>query len=517
MFAGRRSIGGRSSPASFAGSSRRRSPWSENSENFKSAQRENWTGAGRVNGKRFPWEIEEDARGGGFSDVFNAKQLVALHGAEIRFCGPWKKWLSFDGTRWARDESGDIERRAKDTIESFYAEAAKVPDKTLRKALREHALKSESAGKIASMISLAKSELPIPILPEALDQDPWLLNAQNGTVDLATGKMRPHSLKDFITRVAGCAFDPDAGCPMFERFLSEIFKGDRGLIAFIQKLAGYSLTGSTREQILVIEYGSGRNGKSTFQRILQEVLGEYAASTPSETLLARYGDDGGASNDLARLYGIRFVSAIEAEDGRRLAEARIKQVTGGDRIAARFLYGEFFEFEPQFKLWLATNHKPEIRGTDEAIWRRIRLIPFEHTIQEENVDPDLLEKLRLELPGILAWAVRGCLLWQQEGLAPPEKVRSATATYREEQDLIAAFVRDRCVTGGETLEESAGALFKSFKSWCDEQGEKSTSSAKFGRRLGEAGFKVTRKNSGNFRKGIRLLSSEPSPPASVWS
>jgi putative DNA primase/helicase len=463
------------------------------------------TGA-KVRARPADWELEEDLQKG-LSDVFNARQLADRHGVGLRYCYQWKRWLFYDGMRWTRDESGEVERRAKETIESFYQDAELLKDSAQKKRLREHALRSESAGKISSMIELARSEPGIAIAPEELDRDPWLLNVRNGTLDLRTGKLRGHNLHDSLTRIAGCDFAPEAACPTFQRFLDEIFCGNAELIRFAQKAAGYSLSGSVAEQVLFIEHGSGRNGKSTLNRILHDVMGEYAASTPSETLLARYGDDG-PSNDLARLYGIRFVSAIEAEDGRRLAEARIKQLTGGDRVAARFLYGEFFEFEPQFKIWLATNHKPTIRGTDEAIWRRIRLVPFDHTVPEDQVDPDLLEKLRQELPGILAWAVKGCLRWQQDGLSAPEKVRSATEAYREEEDLVAAFIRDRCATGP-GCEEPAGLLFKAFKGWCEEQGEKGMSATAFGRRLSERGFVVSKRAHGKrFRNGIRLMAGD---------
>jgi putative DNA primase/helicase len=419
------------------------------------------------------------------TDLGNARRFAAMHGDDVRYCLAWGKWLVWDGKRWATDETQEILRRAKATVAALYDEPASVEDPDKRKALAQHATRSESENRITAMINLARSEPGIPVTPDRLDTDPWLLNVQNGTLDLRTGELRPPQREDLITKLAPVLYDPEARRTTWEAFLKEIMAGDTELIRYLQKATGYTLTGSTREQCLFILYGTGANGKSTLLRTLGSLLGDYARQTPTETLLAKRSTS--IPNDIARLQGARFVTAIEAEGGRRLAEALVKQLTGGDKIAARFLHREFFEFEPTFKLFMAVNHKPPIQGTDHAIWRRIQLIPFDVTIPETEQDKDLQEKLREELPAILRWAVEGCLSWKREGLRPPNTVISATATYQQEMDVIATFIADRCVAGpGE--KENTGVLYEAYSIWCNETGERPLSKRDFGLRLREKGF-----------------------------
>jgi putative DNA primase/helicase len=359
-------------------------------------------------------------------------------------------------------------------------------------------------GRITSMISLARSELTIPVTPDQLDRDPWLLNVANGTLDLRTGKLREHRRTDLITKLAPVAYDPNAGCPTWMQFLEKVMGGDGELIAFLQRVVGYSLTGDTREQALFVLYGTGANGKSTFLATIGDLLGDYAKATPTDTLLVKPGSEG-PRNDVARLKGARFVSAVEAEGGKRLAEALVKQITGGDRISARFLYGEYFEFRPEFKIFLAVNHKPVIKSTDHAIWRRIKLIPFTVTIPNTAQDKTLPAKLRAEAPGILGWAVEGCLEWQRNGLGFPTAVVQATDAYRAEMDVFAAFLNESTIAraGAQT---PSSELYAAYLEWTEEAGVRfPITKQEFGVRLKERGF-IDRKGSHGTRvwRGIAL-------------
>lgn len=437
------------------------------------------------------------------SDVGNARRFVAQYGKDLRYCGEIGKWLIWDGTRWLNDERDTVTAWAKQTVRALYLEAASATDRDA-KALGEHALRSQSAGRIGSMVSLAKSEEGIPVLANELDKDAWLLNVNNGTLDLRTGQLRPHCRTDLITKLAPVPYEPTAQCPTWEKFLGRILKDNHQLIEFLQRAIGYSLTGSTREQCLFILYGGGSNGKSTFIRTIEALVGQYATPTSTETLLVKKGG-GGIPNDVANLHGARFVSAVEAEAQRTLAESLIKRLTGEDTISARYLYKEYFSFVPTFKIWLATNHKPTIRGTDRAIWRRIRLIPFEVTIPKQEQDKDLGSKLERELSGILQWAVKGCLAWQQQGLKPPSVVHEATRAYQKEMDVLSQFLNECCqLVGGAVV--SKRELYEAYVRWCQDNGEPYLSMRKMNTLLTERGLKEDRSATVRQWGGIELLS-----------
>ncbi|MDP9437962.1 MAG: phage/plasmid primase, P4 family, partial [Actinomycetota bacterium] len=421
-------------------------------------------------------------------------------------CYPWGKWLTWAGARWERDDSGRVHRLAKETVRSIYAEAAAADDEDRRKAIAQHATRSEAEGKIKAMLELAKSELPVS--PDDLDRDPFLLNVPNGTVELKTGKLRRHRREDLLTKMSGAEYHPEAEAPAWEAFLKRVLPGEE-LRRFVCRGAGYSATGDTSEQCMFINHGAGANGKSTFQEALGEVLGDYSMRAPTEMLMTKRA--GGVPNDVARLKGARFVAASETEEGRRLAESLVKDLTGQDTITARFMRAEFFDFKPTHKLWLATNHKPEIRGTDTAIWRRIRLVPWAVVVPPAERDRKLPEKLRTEAAGILAWVVRGCLEWQRGGLGEPEEVRTATAEYRAEQDVLAGFLEECCVVRSEAWVKFAD-LYEVYTSWCDEAGETMQNRRRFGTQLKERGFEPDR-GTGNvpIRTGLALRSDRKPP------
>jgi len=416
------------------------------------------------------------------TDYGNAERLVTLHGADIRYCHPWNKFLVWDSRRYRLDDTAEVIRRAKLTIRGLYGEAQGIADEHERAALAKHAVRSEATAKLEAMIRSATSEEGIPILPDELDSDPWALNVRNGTLDLRTGELRPHRREDRLTKLAPTAYDAAATCPTWERFLERIMDGNPSLISFLQRAVGYSLTGLTIERVLLLLYGRGRNGKSTFLEIIGSLLGDYGARTPVATLLLKR--DGGIPNDVARLKGARFVWTSETEQGRRLAEALVKELTGGDTMSARFMRGEWFDFKPEFQLWLATNHRPEIRGSDPAIWDRIRLVPFSVRIPDDEQDKRLGEKLRAELPGILVWAVRGCLDWQRNGLGTPQEVRDATDGYRKDMDVLGQFLGERCIRN-QLAQVTAKALYGEYKRWAEEGGEPAITQTAFGIRLGE--------------------------------
>ncbi|MGE0607124.1 MAG: phage/plasmid primase, P4 family [Pirellulales bacterium] len=435
------------------------------------------------------------------SDLGNAQRFVAQHGADLRYCYPWGKWLAWDGRRWRMDDTGEVERRAKATVRSMYAEAQALPDAE-RQALVKHALECERAARVRSMIDLARSELAV--LPAALDCDQWLLNCPNGTVDLRTGEARPHDRADLLTKLCPVAYDPDAATFVWDGlFLERVFAADWQLVGFVQRLLGYCLTGSVREQVLPILWGIGANGKSTLLGVMLDLLGgDYAMKAAPDLLMVK-GD--AHPTERADLHGKRLVVAIETDDGKRLAEALVKDLTGGDRIRARRMREDHWEFAPTHKLILATNHRPTIRGTDHAIWRRIRLVPFNVVIPDDQQDKTLPDRLRGELPGILAWCVQGCLAWQRDGLGLPDDVREATAEYRQHQDVLGAFLNECCLLG-DGLRCKASTLYAAYIDWCKATGERPAKQREFGSTMTERGFDRFA-NNGTWYRGLTVRES----------
>jgi len=437
------------------------------------------------------------------TDSGNAERFVAKFGEEIRHCYPWKKWLVWDGKRFRRDDAGRVIGLSKAVARSIREEVDLTDDEKIQERITKWARTSENLGRRNAMVTLTASELGIGIVPDELDGSQWLLNVENGTIDLRTGKTRPHRREDLITKVAPVTFDPEVQCPEWMKFLERVLP-DESVRDFVQKAVGYSLTGDVSAQILILLYGTGANGKSTFLCILLDLLGsDYAIQAAPEILLTKSRSE--HPTELADLFGVRAAVCTEIGVGRRFNEVLVKQLTGGDKIRARRLYEDFWEFRPTHKLWIAANHKPIVQGTDHAIWRRIRLVPFTVRIPEDEQDPQLLEKLRRELSGILNWAMEGRLRWQKEGLEPPEAVQAATSAYREEMDALADFLETWCVAYPKAR-VGASELYHRYTAWCEDNAEDPLDQRAFGMRMTERGFDRGKVRGKKVYKGIGLLS-----------
>ena len=379
-------------------------------------------------------------------------------------------------------------------------------DDKLADIIKSFAKRSESKYELDAMIEIAKSLDGIPITPGDCNRNPMLLNCPNGTIDLRTGVLGRHRRDDLITKMIPVPYNPTAQCPLWMNFLNQILGGDQAVIKFLQKAIGYSLTGSVQEKAMFVLYGIGDNGKTTLLETIRAMLGEYAGLAEIEVFMHR-SQDSAKERTVADLHGKRFVTASESEEGQRFNESLIKRLTGMGRLVGRRLYSNSFEFDPEFKLFLDANYKPTIRGTDNAVWNRIRLIPFTVSIPKSEQDKELGRKLREELPGILAWAVQGCLKWRQEGLGSPTAVEQAGEAYRSEMDVIQEFLDECC-------EKKPGAttpptdLYDAFSRWCKQRKEEPImASNAFGSRLEEKGYKAGRNGTGRWRAGLTLKCS----------
>ena len=446
------------------------------------------------------------------TDMANARRLVTQHGNDVRYCHPHKKWLTWAGQRCAFDEDGEIERRAKRTVRSIYAEASREVQEEVAQTIANWANLSQSAARISAMIATARSEREIVINPANLDADPMVLGATNGVVELETGYIRGPRREDYITKQAGTEFHPGIQCPNWLSFLDDITDHDPKLISYLQRVVGYCLTGLTREQVMFILYGKGANGKSVFLRTVGALLGDYCMITPPETLMTRR-NNGGPSPDLARLQGARLVIATEPNEGCVLSETTVKRITGQDKIVCRHLYGNLFEYVPQFKVMLATNHKPIIRGDDHAIWRRIHLIPFDVRFSGSRINPNLIEQLQSELRGILYCATKGALEFQKKGLAPPKRIVEATAEYRADMDVFGDWIEECCVQDPAAI-TSVSDLYGPYNEWCRASGYHPFGMKRFGMRLADRGYRRVRDSNSRGYAGlsIRAASKDDNAP-----
>lgn len=438
-----------------------------------------------------------------FDDMGNAERFIDLFGEDFRYNYTDKIFLYWDGCRWAADLTGAIERSADVAVEAMSAEAdwyESSGDEDAAKAFRKHIKASRSNKSKTNMLKEVQHNMPI--MPFQLDKHKMAFNVPNGTLSLKSGQLVPAKRDYFITKFSPVEFTDNADCPMWRRFLDDIFGGDRELIRYIQKAVGYSMTGDTSEQCVFFLYGTGRNGKSTFLDVLREIFGDYVSNIQPETIMVKNSMGNGINSDIARLKGARMVTTVEPNEGVRLNEGLIKQLTGDDAVTARKLYGNEFEFKPEFKLWMATNHKPVIRGTDDGIWRRIHMIPFTVQIPVDKVDRQLKSKLEREYPAILRWAVEGCLLWQREGLKQPRAVLDMTREYRREMDVISGFLDDRCEVG-EGFSAKSSELYAAYSAWCEENTEYKMSNTKFSVEM-EKRFKKEISRNGRFFIGLKL-------------
>lgn len=435
------------------------------------------------------------------TELGNSERFIAQHGLNVRYCPTFGRWLTWDGSRWRTDEDGAAVRLAKVTVRTIYQEAAGARTPESRKAISAWAGRSERAAQIAAMLRLAESEPGVPVAVSDLDRDPWALTVRNGVVDLRTGELGPHRRDLLATKICPVEYNPRALAPTWARFLEEVFAPHPDLPAFVQKAAGYSLTGSTREECLFLLHGGGRNGKGVLLKTLGALLSDFAVTADFSTFTAR-GDDRGPRDDVAAMRGARMVIAQEAREGAAFAESLIKWLTGGDRVRARRLFENSFEFDPSFKLWLASNHKPKIKGSDPAIWSRLRLIPFDVTF-EGRENRGLKDELLRELPGILAWAVEGCLRWQEEGLAASEAVVEATSAYRDEMDAVGRFIEERCLID-DACRCRARALYCEYRKWSEGGGDRPMSETAFGLRMKERKFGKDTGRDGSTYLGIGL-------------
>ena len=437
------------------------------------------------------------------TDAYFCEQLKQQHGHNLMWCDIWGCWLIWDGKRWKTDNHREIYDYAHKLVGFYLKKALDTYDAREQQFWMDVAKSSSANSKQKNVVDMLKSQ--VPTHPDELDTQPMLLNCGNGTIDLETGKLQKHRQQDLITKITNTNYDPGAECPRWMRFLDEIFNSNQNLIKFMQRAVGYALTSEIREHVLLVLHGTGRNGKSTLLETMIDILGDYAKPSAPDLLMQKRNDT--HPTEIAELKGMRLVACVETEEGHRLKEGLVKRLTGGDTQKGRFIHQDWFEFRQTHKLFLAVNRKPDIRGTDEGIWSRIRLIPFDVKIDDDKQDPKLMQKLIKEAPGILAWAVQGCLDWQKEGLGNPQEVKEASTNWREDADVVGRFIEDRCIIK-ESATAPGGLLYSEYQDWCDSQGERPNSNKIFAEKLREKGYEKDQTRKGAIWKGIGLLDTK---------
>lgn len=442
-----------------------------------------------------------------YDDTGNADRFIDRYGNLYKYSYIANKFYIYDGMKWKIDDKGSIRKLIDEMIESIKDEKIIHGDDVTEEEAREFFQKyyKKTRGTQAKKNIMNELMHRRPATPDDFDRDDMLINVANGYIDLTSRELYKHDINKMFSQITNTDYTEKMQPAVWLDFLNDIFAGDQKVIRYIQKALGYSLTGSTREQIMFILFGKGRNGKSIFVEVISEILGDYSNNMQAKSLMVKKNDN--VNTDIARLSKARFVTSSEPNEGFRFDEGLIKQLTGGDKVTARFLYAEEFEYTPKFKIWVSTNHKPIIRGTDDGIWRRLVLIPFDVQIPEEKVDKDLKYKLLREAPAILNWMAEGAYMWMQEGLAMPEKLKEASKAYRNEMDVIEQFIEDECKRVDDA-KVKANELYELYKRWANENGNYKMSNKDFGIKMKEK-FKYKKTNSGMFYFGLKIPSKYP--------
>lgn len=436
------------------------------------------------------------------TDIGNAQRLVFYFGRDFRYVPAWDVFLVWGGTHWKEDPRELLMTRlAKKVVDEIGVEAKATPRTDIKEALDKWRKTSGGRQRLEAAIHLSKSEPGVAVEHEVLDQNAWLLNAQNGTVDLKVGKLRAHSRLDLLTKAIPIKFDTNAKAPVWARFLEQVLP-DVDVRVFLQRFLGYCATGTVEERLFVILHGGGRNGKSVFLRLAQKALGKYAGTTMPGLLMAR--EQEAHPTEVAALCGLRLAVASEIRKGRTFDEEQVKRLTGNDRLSARRMRENPWEFEPTHKLLIAANHKPRVKDASKSFWDRIALIPFDVRISDAKVDRKLIGKLSKELTGILTWMVRGCVDWQKNGLALPETIISATQAYKDAEDRVGRFIKERCVLDRVSRTPQRD-LMAAAKRWSEEQNLYNFSAGDLTERLSEVGCRPCRVH-GNLAawEGVKL-------------
>ena len=434
------------------------------------------------------------------SELGYARRLIAVYGDRLRYVPPWRRWLVWDGQRWAQDSTGQASRWMKSIARRVTSDAMAIEDSKDRAAAVNLCRRGESAAGVSGALTLAGTEADVVVTPDALDADPFLVNSSNGTLDLRTGELRTHDPADLITKMTGAAYDPDASGAAFESFLAKV-QPDPAMRDYLARLLGHALEGRVTTHVLPIFFGEGGNGKGTLTAAVLAALGDYADAADPDLLTAKTFDAHPTS--VADLYGLRLAVLHETDAGRRLAEGTVKRLTGGDRLKARRMREDFWSFDPSHSFVMLTNHKPIVAGTDEGIWRRLKLVPWPVVVPAAERDEDLGSKLAVELDAVLAWLVRGYRSWHEHGLADPESVKKATDEYRDESDAVGRFLRDKCLTGDGFMVQSS-TLYREWEKWSATEGEAILTQTAFSTEIANRGYDKKSTKAGNFWKGLGL-------------